>query len=145
MKTTCPNHSTMEPCGTCGGSRTPNPLKAFGLKPNVYSNSTTQAYFGHRSRSCTYGVSYVTELQSAPFATWVPCDKRKGVMPLFPYVVRYAMRSVYGFWYCIGSRLLSTQTTIPPSGRSAKYRLQTANLCFGVLYHQPIAQIGTLA
>ena len=64
-------------------------------------------------------------------------------MQLFPYMVRYITRSMYGFWYCIGSRLLSTQTTIPHSGRSAKYRLQTANLCFVVLYHQPIAHIGT--
>lgn len=67
---------------------------------------------GHKGRTCTYGVSNVTDLQSAPFASWVPCDI-KGRWSNF-FITWYAsLIGVLCLWYSTGIRLLSTCCTSP--------------------------------
>ena len=100
---------------------------------------------GHKGRNCTYGVSYVTDLQSAPFAAWVPSDIKREVVELFHNMVRIVDRRVMLMVFDRDTFVIH-MLYFPHKfvGSLRKDQTHLATTCFGTLIHHPTAHIGTV-
>ena len=99
---------------------------------------------GRKMWTRTTDVSNVTHLQCAPFAAWVPSDKRE-VVELFHNMVRIVDRRVMLMVFDRDTFVIH-MLYFPHKfvGSLRKDQTHLATTCFGTLIHHPIAHIGTV-